>query len=308
MNVTKKLIKFVKDPDYRWYVKAGRGLYDTMPDKAYLSRMFKYKMGYDLDLDAPKTYNEKLQWLKLYDRDPIYTSLVDKVEVKKIVAKVIGEEYIIPTLGVWDDPDEIDFEALPNRFVLKCNHNSGTGMYICKDKSQMDVDNVKKNLRKGLHENKYLQWREWPYKNVKRKIIAEQFMEDDTFHELRDYKFFCFNGDPKILFVATERQEKNKETKFDFFDSDYSHLPITNGHPNADTIPQCPSKFEEMKQLAAKLSHGIPHVRVDFYEVNGHVYFGELTFSHWGGFVKFEPSEWDRILGDMIQLPDVHLT
>lgn len=303
MNLVKKILRYVQDGDYRWYVNALIGLHDHMSDEKYIKKMFKYKFGYELDLQNPKTYNEKLQWLKLYDRKPVYSTMVDKVRAKEYVAKIIGEQYIIPTLGVWDSPEEIDFSALPNQFVLKCNHNSGTGMFICKDKTKMDINAVKKNLKKGLRENKYIQWREWPYKDVKRKIIAEKYMEDNTYHDLRDYKLFCFDGEPKILFVATERQDENSETKFDFFDENYNHLPFTNGHPNAEIIPPCPSKFDEMKKLAAKLSNGIPQLRVDFYEVNGQIYFGELTFSHWAGFVEFVPFEWDERLGDMIKLP-----
>lgn len=302
MKLISNLLKYINDGNYRWYVNAMLGFHNKDSDEVYISKMFRYKLGYELDLKDPKTFNEKLQWLKLYDRKPIYTSMVDKIAAKEYVADLIGSEYIIPTLGVWENPEDIDFDSLPNRFVLKCNHNSGTGMYICKDKSKMDRKKVIKNLKKGLKEDKYIQWREWPYKNVPRRIIAEQYMEDGTLHDLRDYKWFCFNGIPKVLFIATERQNESIETKFDFFDENYKHLPFTNGHPNADTIPQKPTQFEEMKRLAGILSKGIPQLRVDFYEVNGHVYFGELTFSHWAGFMKFEPSEWDRLLGEMITL------
>lgn len=268
-------------------------------------------MGKKLNLDSPKTYSEKLQWLKLYDRRPEYTLMVDKVKVKEYVASVLGNEYIIPTLGIWDDPEKIDFSALPDRFVLKCNHNSGLGMYICKDKSKMDFSKVKADLRKGLKQNFYLGGREWPYKNVQRCILAEKFIEPrhiDTDNQsdvdLLDYKFFCFNGVVKALFIATDRNKGPRATRFDFYDESFNHLPFTNGHPNADKCPQKPSRFEEMKALAEKLSQGIPQVRVDFYEVDNRIYFGEMTFFHWSGFKPFVPEEWDYKFGSWLALPE----
>ena len=279
-----------------------RGYLNHLPDKMFLKLLFRVRMGKKLDLKNPKTFSEKLQWLKLYDRKPEYTIMVDKYEAKKYVADIIGEEYIIPTLGVWDSVDEIDFDKLPEKFALKCTHNSGKGMYICKDKSKMNKEAVKEGLRSGLKQNYYLSNREWPYKDVKPRIIAEQYMEDVETAELRDYKFFCFGGEAKALFIATDRAKEDTETKFDFFDMDFNHLPFTNGHPNAEILPQKPLNFELMKELAAKLSAGVPHLRVDFYEVNGKVYFGELTFFHWGGFVPFEPEEWDYTFGSWINL------
>lgn len=273
-----------------------------LPDKLYLQLKFRSVFGRWIHLKHPRSFSEKLQWLKLYDRRPKYTTMVDKVEAKKYVAGIIGEEYIIPTLGVWDDPDEIDFDALPKRFVLKVNHNSGTGMYICKDKDKMDIEKIKAGLRKGLKENYFIRNREWPYKNVKRKIFAEKYMEDE-YGELRDYKWFCFDGEVKCLFIATDRSKGAHATRFDFFDADFNHLLFTNGHPNADIQPQKPKLFEKMKELAAKLSKGIPHVRIDFYEVNGHIYFGEMTFFHWSGMVPFEPEEWDYKFGEWLTLP-----
>lgn len=273
-----------------------------LPDKIYLQLKFRSIFGRWIDLKCPKTFSEKLQWLKLYDRRPEYTTMVDKIEAKKYIAEIIGEEYIIPTLGVWDDPKEIDFAALPNRFVLKVNHNSGTGMYICKDKNKMDIEKIKAGLCRGLKENYFIKNREWPYKNVKRKIFAEAYMEDE-YGELRDYKWFCFDGEVKCLFIATDRSKGDHATRFDFFDMEFNHLPFTNGHPNANIQPQKPKMFEKMKELAAKLSTGIPHVRIDFYEVNGRVYFGEMTFYHWSGMVPFEPEEWDYKFGEWLTLP-----
>lgn len=271
-------------------------------DKLYLKICFFAKMGYRLDLKNPKTYNEKLNWMKLYYRKPELTQMVDKYEVKKYVAERIGEEYIIPTYGIWDSFDEIDFEALPNQFVLKCTHDSG-GLVICHDKKHFDIGAAKEKIEKALQSSFYSRGREWPYKNVRRRIIAEEYMEDNKTGELRDYKFFAFNGVVRMLYVASERQIENEETKFDFFDEHYQHLPVRNGHPNAAFIPEKPSQFEKMKELAGKLSVGYPHVRVDFYEVNGKVYFGEMTFFHNSGFVPFEPKEWDEKMGSWLELP-----
>lgn len=271
-------------------------------DRKYIQFLWKHRMNYSLDLDAPKTFNEKLQWLKLYNQNPTYIKMVDKHLVKDYVANIIGNEYIIPTLGVWDDVDSIDFATLPNQFVLKCTHDSG-GLVICKDKSKLDLVQVKKKIRKSLHTDFYLLAREWPYKNVQRKILAEQYMEDKETRELRDYKFFCFSGIPQFLFIATGRQSQS-EPYFDFFDMDFNHLPFRHGHPNAPFPPRKPQNFELMKHLAEKLSQGLPHVRVDLYEINGKVYFGELTFFHHSGMVPFEPQEWDYKFGEMIELPN----
>ncbi len=280
----------------------GKKVVALLPTKMWLSYKFKSKFGYKLDWKNPKTYSEKLQWLKVYDKNPLYTTLVDKYEVKKYIADVIGEEYIIPTLGVWDRFDDIDFNLLPDQFVLKCTHDSG-GIAIVKDKATFDKEKARKQFKIALARNPYSTNREWPYKNVKPRIIAEQYMENEATHDLRDYKFFSFDGETKAMFIATERGSETEETKFDFFDMDYNHLDFRNGHPNADVLPEKPQCFDEMHALADKLSRGIPQVRVDFYEVNGRVYFGEMTFFHWSGMKPFEPAEWDRTFGDWITLP-----
>lgn len=302
-NKIKQILQFLTDRQFRFSVLAKYGFFNHWSDEKYLKQKFKNIFGYELNLDNPQTFNEKLQWLKLYNRNPLYTIMVDKYKVKEYVAKVIGQEYIIPTFGVWDDSEEIDFSKLPNQFVLKCNHNSGLGMCVCKDKSKLDIKKIKKDLAKGLKQNYYLTNREWPYKEVPRKIIAEKYMRDDKTQELCDYKFFCFNGEPKILFIATDRQNPKEETKFDFYDMAFNHLPFTNGHPNSQQAINKPQSFEKMKFLAEKLSKNIPHIRVDFYETNGQIFFGELTFFHWSGFVPFKPKEWDKKIGDLLKLP-----
>ena len=276
--------------------------FKNMSDEAYLKMLYKDKFGRELDLENPKTFNEKLQWLKLYDRNPLYSKLVDKYEVRKHIAATIGEEYLIPLIGgPWNSFDEIDFDQLPDQFVLKCTHDSG-GLVICQDKSKLDLSATKKKLCTSLQHNYYWNGREWPYKNVKPRIIAEKYMEDPINLDLHDYKFFSFNGQTKALFIATERQS-TEETKFDFFDMNFNHLDFRNGHPNAKVPPGKPVCFEEMHMLADKLSIGIPQVRIDFYEVNGRVYFGEMTFFHWSGLTAFEPELWDRVFGDWIELP-----
>lgn len=292
----------IKKPSLLFMTFGHRGLFNWMSDEQYLRIAYKIKMGKPLELENPQTFNEKIQWLKLHDRNPIYTQWVDKYEAKKLAAKAIGEEYIIPTLGVWNHFDEIDFSKLPDQFVLKCTHDSG-GLVICKDKSKLDMAAAKRKIESCLKHNFFWGQREWPYKDVKPRIIAEAYMEDDITHELRDYKFFTFDGEVKALFIATERGSK-EETKFDFFDSDGKLLPFTNGHPHAQPTPALPVCFEEMKKLAAGLGKGIPHVRVDFYEVNGKVYFGEMTFAHWSGMVPFVPEEWDYTFGSWIKLPN----
>ncbi len=274
-------------------------------DKFYLRCRFRLKLGYSLNLNAPQSYNEKLQWLKLYDRNPQYTRMVDKYEAKKYVASIIGEEYIIPTLGVWERFDDIDFDKLPQQFVLKTTHDSG-GVVICRDKSKFDKAAARKKLEKSLRHDYYKTSKEWPYKNVKRRIIAEEYMEDES-GELKDYKFFCFDGVPKALFIATDRFTAGEETKFDFFDMEFNHLPFRNGHPNANIKINKPSGFEQMQELAAKLSTGIPHLRVDFYNINGRIYFGELTFYHWSGLTPFVTREWDYIFGSWLILPTTNI-
>lgn len=297
-----KVLQLIKDKKYRFLVMNRIGITRFMSDKKYLKLMFMYRMGKRLDLENPKTFNEKLQWLKLYDRKPEYTTMVDKYAAKKYVAERIGEQYIIPTLGVWERFDDIDFDKLPNQFVLKCTHDSG-GLVICRDKSKFNISEARTKINKSLKSNYYYPGREWPYKNVKPQIIAETYMEDSKTFELRDYKFFCFDGKVKALFIASDRQSSTEETKFDFFDENYEHIPVTNGHPNASVLPDKPICFDEMKRLASVLSKGIPHLRVDFYEVEGRVFFGELTFSHWSGFMPFSPEKWDNVFGSWISLP-----
>lgn len=444
------IINYIKRPSYLFdslVVHCGQWL----PDSTYIKLRYRFHMGRRLNLKNPTTFQEKLQWLKLHDRNPEYTKMVDKILVKDYVSSVIGSQYVVPLLGVWDRPEDIDWDALPQRFVLKTNHSGGnTGVVICRDKDTFDRGRAIKRLNASLQKDVYRGLREWPYKNVQKKVFAEEFLEvgpsvvdlpdykwycfngepkycqviqnrtsqetidffdtewthqdfvglnpaalpateqphrpynleeqvriarelskdrpfsrvdlysigEKTYFgevtlypasgfgtfrpeqyneqlgqmlrlpgekvggvicrisdngelvlsqpDLPDYKFFCFNGEVKALFVATDRQTPGEEVKFDFFDADYNHLPFRQGHENARTLPPKPKSFEAMKQIAAKLSKGIPHVRVDLYEVNGHPIFGELTFCHFGGMVPFEPEEWDYKFGEWLKLSKKH--
>ena len=298
-----KIIKVLKNPYKLFSFFSQYGIFNWINDETYLKLCYRGVFSKKLNLENPQTFNEKLQWLKLYDRKPEYTTMVDKYAVKKYVADKIGEEYIIPTLGVWNNFDDIDFDKLPNQFVLKCTHDSG-GLVICKDKSKLDIKAAREKINKSLKRNFYYLGREWPYKDVPPRIIAEKYMENRDTKDLRDYKFFCFDGVPQVLFIATDRQSEGEETKFDFFDMDFKHLDLINGHPNSNISIDCPNNFDKMKYLARILSKGIPQLRVDFYEINGRTYFSELTFSHWSGMVPFEPEEWDYKLGQWIKLKD----
>lgn len=298
----KKASKFLSDSDYRFLVLAGRGWNGHVPAETFLKRNYRIRMGRELDLENPKTYTEKLQWLKLYDHRPEYTVMVDKYTAKQHVTDKIGQEYVIPLLGVWERAEDIDFDVLPERFVLKTTHDSGSYV-VCKDKSKLDIPATRKRMAKFLKRKYYDCNREWPYKNVTPRIIAEEYMEESLSGELRDYKFFTFGGVPKILYIAQGRGA-DEPTVADFFDMEFNHLPVTIDHDMAPVAPERPECFEEMKRLAAILSQGTPQLRVDFYEVNGKVYFGEMTFFHCSGMEAFHPEEWDRIFGDWVILPE----
>lgn len=292
---------YLRDPlKYGILSLSLRGHLRRLPDKTYVKWNYWANLKKRLNLKNPKTFNEKLQWLKLYDRKPIYTTMVDKYEVKKYVANLIGEEYIIPTLGVWDSPEEIDFDSLPDRFVLKVTHDSG-GLVICKDKGKLDIEAAKAKLTRSLKRDYYLQSREWPYKNVKRCIIAEAYMSDNK-GNLDDYKLMCFDGQVKCSFVCSERFS-GKGLHVTFFDREWKVMPFERSYPSVKEGFPKPVQYEKMVELAQKLSKNIPFVRVDFYEVDGKIYFGELTFYPGSGFEAFQPESWDETLGSWIQLP-----
>ena len=294
-------VRLLYDSDFRWIYLANRGRFDGLDDETFLYRKYKACMGKELNLASPKTFNEKLQWLKLYDHKPEYTMMVDKYAVRKYIADTIGEEYLIPLLGVWDNPDDIDFDALPKQFVLKCNHNSGLGMCICKDKSKLDIEKVKAGLRKGLKQDYYLTCREWPYKNVKRRIIAEEYMSDEGKEELSDYKVLCFNGEAKLIEVHKGRFYGNHTA--DNYDEFWNKTDIEQYDlPKSDDIMPKPAFLEEMLYLSKLLSKNLIHVRVDWYFTNNRLYFGELTFFDGSGYNQF-CGDADEFLGSLIKLP-----
>ena len=274
------------------------------PNRTYLKLMYWLELRKKLNLDNPQTYNEKLQWLKLYYHRPDFVKMVDKEAVKDYVASIIGEQYVIPVLGKWKRAKDIDWDALPHQFVLKTNHDGGNfGIVICKDKNAINKRQASRRLQKSLKRNTYLLGREWPYKDIPRVIFAEEYMEDKKCGELWDYKFFCFDGKVKLLFVASGRQNKSGLV-FDYFDENYRPLDVRQTHPRSAIPPEKPKNFELMRELAETLSAGIPHVRVDFYNVDGQIYFGEFTFFSYGGWAQFHPEEYDYILGSYLHLPE----
>ena len=286
-------------------MKSIKKILNMLSDKSYLKIMYFYHIKKRLDFENVTTFNEKLQWLKLHNRKEIYTTMVDKYEVKKYVADLIGDEYIVPTYGVYESYNEIDFNILPNQFVLKVTHYGGSnGVFIIKDKSTINYSELENKIVKLLKKNLYNYSREWPYKNVKPRIIIEKYMKNENEEELKDYKLFCFNGKPKIILVCSERFSSSNMCET-WFDEDWNWMNITEGNHRVDKNIKVPHSFKEMKYLASQLSNNIPFVRVDFYEVNGKIYFGEMTFFPASGFEKFNPKEWDKKLGDMIDLKKI---
>lgn len=288
MDIKKKMINYLGTK----YIKIS--------DELYLKLKYRILMGQRLNLKNPQTFNEKLQWLKMYDHNPLYTKLVDKYEVRKFIKEKIGDEYLISLLGVYNKFDEIDFSKLPDKFVIKCNHDSG-GIVICKNKKEFDYELSRKKIEWSLKHNYFYNSREWPYKNVVPKIIIEEYMEDDETNELIDYKFMCFNGEPEIIFTCTDRFSK-EGLKVTFFDKNWNRLPFERHYP-ASTKKICkPVNYHKMLEFSRILSANIPFVRVDFYEINKKLYFGELTFYPGSGFEEFTPKEWDYKIGNMIDL------
>jgi hypothetical protein len=271
------------------------------PDALWLKVLYRAKLHRKLNLKNPIRFTEKLNWLKLHDHNPMYTNLVDKYEVKNIIKEMFGDQMVIPLYGVWEHFDDIDFDNLPNQFVLKCTHDSGR-FCICKDKEKFDFKKAKEKIELSLNNNFYWWTREWPYKHVKPRIIAEKYMTDNECDALTDYKFFCFNGVPKMMYIS---KDVSADPRTDFFDMEWNHLPLRLKDPNADTVPLKPKLFDEMKNIATRLSRGIPHVRVDLYVINEQIYFGEMTFFHNSGIFSVTPDEWDYIMGEWLELPKI---
>lgn len=297
-----KFYKVLKNPKKLFLYFLNKRIFYLLPSKNFLKIKFRLKLDYKLCLKNPETFNEKLQWLKLYDKNPRYTNLVDKYQVRGIVEEMIGQEYLIPLLGVWKDFNEINFSQLPDKFVLKCTHDSGS-VFICKDKYTLNYKDIKSRINKALRKNYYYLSREWPYKHIKPRIICEKYLMDELNDDLKDYKFMCFNGKVKCCFVCSNRSS-SKGLKIDIYDIDWNKMNFERvGHLNSQEVIERPTNYKKMIELSEKLSQNIPFIRVDFYEVNGKVYFGELTFFPGAGFEKFAPESYDYLLGSWIKLP-----
>ena len=301
--MSNRIARYFKDKRFRFAINNSLGLYKRMPDDQFVKLMFRSRMGYELSLDNPKTFNEKLQWLKIYDRNPEYTIMADKVRAKDYVSGILGESLIIPTLGVWETAESIDFSSLPKQFVLKCNHNSGYGMTICTDKEKLDIEKTVSEARRGLEQDYYIYGREWAYKDIPRRVFAEKYMIDENEGELRDYKFFCFGGKCKFFKIDFDRFIEHHANYFDM-----NKKLITLGEVICPPVPEkvlrIPDTIDKMAEYAEILAKNHPFLRVDFYDVNGHIYFGEMTFYPSSGCGPFTEEKWDRILGDMLPLPD----
>lgn len=302
----KKIINYILHPSQikkRHFIRKMYGKYgQSLSDEEYISKIYKFRTGKSLNLENPSSFNEKMYWLKLNDRKPFYTLLCDKIEVKKIIEKELGPEYIVPTIDTWDSSDDIDFEKLPNKFVLKCNHDSGS-VIVCRDKSKLNIKKTRKAINKCLKTDYFLKTREWPYKNINRKVFAEQYVESEDGTSMVDYKFFCFNGEPKFLYVS-QGLENHQTASISFFDLDGNRLPFKRSDFKAIEHFEKPSNFEEMKKIAktlAKLSQS-KHVRIDLYSINNRIYFSEFTFFTCGGCIPFEPASADDEIGKMLKL------
>ena len=299
MMIINKVKEIIRNPFRILIALDSRGVFH-LRDETYLKLLYKIKLGTKLNLDKPETFNEKMQWLKLHNRKDIYTTMVDKCEVKKYIDKTIGKEYVVPTLGVYDKFDDISFDELPRRFVIKCTHDSG-GLVICRDKRKIDIDDARRKINKYLKRNFYYQGREWPYKNVKPRIIIEEYLEDSNSADLKDYKFFVFNGEVKCFKVDFNRFVKHQAN---YYDRNARLLKFGEEMcpPDFSKKITMPKNLKKMIKLAEILSDNSPFMRVDFYDIDGKIYFGEITFYPASGFGRFVPEEWDKTLGDWIVL------
>ncbi len=306
-HIIKSGMKFLTSSDYRFVLLSSKGFYKNMSDEDYLKRLYKAHFGKELNLENPQTFNEKLQWLKLYYHRPDYTMMADKLAVRPYIAEKIGEEHLVPLLGVWDDPNDIDFDALPEQFVLKCSHNSGLGLCICKDKSALDIEKTKNMLKNGLREDYSIASREWQYRDIPHKILAEKYMKDDVQTEksgMINYKVNCFNGVPKYIYVSKNVDGKKNDC-LSLLTPEWENAPFTHRrYKPFDTIPPKPVNYDKMLKYSRILSEDIPYVRVDFYEIGGKLYFSELTFTIASGFTRYSPDESDALIGSWLTLPE----
>ncbi|MDO4573290.1 MAG: ATP-grasp fold amidoligase family protein [Clostridia bacterium] len=294
---------YIKNPCRVFMLLGDRGLLNWMPDEPFLRLIYRANTGKKLHLDPPVTFCEKLNWLKLYDRRDCYTQYADKLGVRDYVAETIGAEYLVPLLGVWDDPQDIDFNSLPDRFVLKATHDSGS-ILICRDRERFDRDATVKYFQKALRNRFYLKGRERQYEYVIPRVIAETYLDSGSDALPTDYKIYCFDGKARALYTGTDRGT-DRDFKMTFYDMAWRRLPIGfQGYPmSTEDIPE-PGHLDQMRHLAERLSAGIPLMRVDFYEVDGRVYFGEMTICDGSGFSPLEPPEWEERFGAWIGLPE----
>lgn len=305
------LIFVTMKPEYSKYFKHPRLVLAKLlqyasplfpDDEKYLRALYRLKFGERLDLENPQTYSAKLQWMKLYWRNPVLCRFIDKYEVKAEVAGRIGPQHVIPTFGVWEKAEDIDFDSLPDRFVLKCTHDCRSYI-LCPDKDALDRNAARRKLSSALGKSNYPSMREWGYKNVRPRIIAEAYLEDPSNpKELTDYKFFCFNGEAKAVYVATGRMAG--DSRADYMDRSFNRISLFSEHPGSEEPLPVPPNYDEMLRIAETLSAGFPHVRIDLYNIGGKIYFGEYTFYHGGGMNEFKPREWDRTFGDWFKLPE----
>ena len=308
MNNMKQVLS---DPVYLFDRLSAHGAMNFLTDELWAKFKWKLMRNENLNLNNPKGFNEKLQWLKLNYRPSSYTNLVDKYKVRDYVQEKIGKEYLIPLLAVWETVNDINIDSLPNDFVIKCNHTSGDGIFVCKDKSEFDLELVKKKIRKCMKKDYSCSAREWVYKNVERKILVEKLMVDNnpsnTTGSLVDYKFYCFNGEPRFLYVGVDDFSTGEkgELRLSFLDLEWKPTPFYRAdHKPIQINVNKPAKFDEMLMICRKLAEGMPFVRVDLYWINDEIKFSELTFYPGGGFGFFSPDDWEEKLGDLITLPE----
>lgn len=297
----RKIINLIKYPKYSYYHIKYNGDFNEMSDKLYLELMFHRMLDRHLDLSNPKSFNEKIQWLKLNDRKDFYTNLVDKYKVREIIEKELGSQYLVPLIGSWDSFDDIDFDSLPNQFVIKCNHDSGS-VFICENKANFDKDKTREKVNDSLSRNFYYRGREWPYKNIKRKVIIEELLRDQSSLELKDYKVLCFHGEPRFIEVHSNRSTENHTQ--DYFSTDWDKLDISGYIPSSKFKIEKPVILAEMILLSRKLSRYIPFVRVDWYVANDKLYFGELTLYPGSGYNGYN-DKVNIMLGSLIDLKKV---
>ncbi|MBQ6111948.1 MAG: hypothetical protein IJL01_06090 [Synergistaceae bacterium] len=299
----RKAVKCLVNPEYRFWALNSRGFYDSMPDEEFLKRVYEYMLGKKLNLINPETFTEKMQWQKLYDRRPEYTKMADKYEVKSIVAAKIGSEHVIPLIGVWDNFDDIDIDSLPSQFVLKCTHDSG-GLIVCRDKSEFDIQTAREKLTRSLRTNYYKPWREWAYKDIHPRIIAEKYIDSLGKPDSLEYKLTCFGGRVRLITICRGIAHSSFDVRTnDHYDRDLNRLNFWVNYRNPKVPEKIPEQMNDIIAFSEKLSEGFPQVRVDWYILDGCVYFGEMTFYTWAGFMKFNPPEWDYIMGSWFELP-----